>query len=176
MIIAIESHNLRTQTSFSTPAYGIDRSEILRNSAQTLEAFLQSLSLCGEISLTGDDRFFEAARNKIEKSADLKAATEGRLQAEFFSYPRECTEWGNNILEVTSGQVQPDIANDFRKLNFCSQESKSKLPDLTLRIGDLLSNSTRSTRKSRSSSSPSWRLCPWTVIAYVDPQELEGSR
>jgi hypothetical protein len=159
--------NLRSETSTSSQTYGI-RDFSWLNSV-TLEQFLMTPSGDTIEAINADllsYNFFEGSRRQILNDPTLQANSEGDLQNYFFK--DEQVSHGTNILELTNRKFDPPQVADFRKLNFAGKEGSSKLPDFTLRIGDEIQSSTSSGRLSSSISSPIWRLCPWSVIAYVE--------
>lgn len=163
------SINLRQETSESKTTYGIRSIEI--PSALTLDDFLGFVMDCETISIPVGANcsliaaHFENARAEILESSDLKTLNELELQSKYFEKEKF---YGDNILEVTSAKFESEIVGSFRKLNFTGREGKSKLPDLTLRTGGSFSPRNRFGRTLGDTHSPTWRLCPWLVIGYVE--------
>jgi hypothetical protein len=160
---------LRSLNSNSRPSYGITAEPVL-SLTSTLECFLGGI-LKTEVQpiLATSFKQFDAIRKKISNATNLLEASERTLQSTCLS---DLKKYGENTLENTSDSIfgqsdrKKNSAAEFRKLNFASRFEDSKRPDLTLRLsvdGDIDRK-----RFPPDLILPSWRLCPWAVIAYID--------
>lgn len=93
--------------------------------------------------------------------------TEASLQNAYF---KKWQKYGELVLEDTTGKILgQDGSSKFRKLNFANTSEKSKYPDLTLRI----SFNDETNISNFENNTPNWRLCPWTVVAYLEIKNID---
>ena len=179
------SHHLSRHSSQSKGNFGIPDALILDSQTLTLESFLKVLS-SRDIGPIPDDAslFQKFENNRIEIQNRSEKFSEADLQAQYFE---EWKKYGDNVLENTKGIISGE-AGEFRKLNFANQRETIKFPDLTLRLPtnedpgpeygeaalrlpankDPGPESGAAALPLPANKGAVWRLCPWTVIAYLD--------